>query len=70
MFELAGHGHRSVFAQIVGCIISIRTRDEVSLPIALRLLEKAATPAAMARLSARRASASTFMSIVSATDGA
>jgi len=53
MFELAGHGHRSVFAQLVGCIISIRTRDEVSLPVALRLLEKAATPATMARLSVR-----------------
>ena len=54
MFELAGRGHGSVFAQLVGCIISIRTRDEVSLAGALRLLEKAPTPAAMARLSFRK----------------
>jgi endonuclease III len=51
MFELAARGFRSVFQQLVGCIISIRTRDEVSLPTAIRLLERAATPAAMARLS-------------------
>lgn len=51
MFELADRGFRSVFQQVVGCIISIRTRDEVSLPTAIRLLERASTPAAMAKLS-------------------
>ena len=51
MFELAERGHRSLFAQLVACVISIRTRDEVSLPTALRLFERAATPEAMARLS-------------------
>lgn len=51
MFELASRGHRSVFAQLVGCIISIRTRDEVSLPVALDLLARAPTPAAVAALS-------------------
>jgi len=51
MFELAERGFRSVFQQLVGCIISIRTRDEVSLPTAIKLLERAATPAAMANLS-------------------
>jgi endonuclease-3 len=51
MFELADHGHRSLFAQLVACIISIRTRDEVSLPVALALLERAPTPAAVAKLS-------------------
>lgn len=51
MFELAEHGHRSLFAQLVACIVSIRTRDEVSLPVALRLLERASTPEAMAKLS-------------------
>jgi len=35
MFELAELGHRSVFEQLVACVISIRTRDEVMLPTAL-----------------------------------
>ena len=51
MFELAARGHRSVFEQLVACIISIRTRDEVSLPLALTLLSRAKTPAAIAKLS-------------------
>ena len=50
MFELAARGHDSVFELLVGCIISIRTRDEVSLPTSLRLFEKAAAPAAVSRL--------------------
>jgi len=51
MFELAERGFRNVFQQLVACIISIRTRDEVSLPTAIRLLERAPTPAAVAKLS-------------------
>jgi endonuclease III len=51
MFELAERGHRTLFEQVVACIISIRTRDEVSLPVALKLFERAATPAAIAKLS-------------------
>jgi endonuclease-3 len=51
MFALAQRGFRSVFQQLVGCIISIRTRDEVSLPTAINLFERAATPAAVAALS-------------------
>lgn len=54
MFELAERGHGSLFEQLVGCIISIRTRDEVSLPVALALLERAPTPAAMVKLGAAR----------------
>jgi endonuclease-3 len=50
MFELARKGHRSLFEQLVACIISIRTRDEVSLPVALKLFERASTPDAVARL--------------------
>jgi endonuclease III len=53
MFALATLGYRSVFEQLVGCIISIRTRDEVSLPTAQRLLESARTPAAMVKLGVR-----------------
>jgi endonuclease-3 len=51
MFDLADRGHGSLFEQLIGCIISIRTRDEVSLPVALELFERASTPAAVAKLS-------------------
>jgi endonuclease III len=51
MFELAERGFGSVFQQLVACIISIRTLDEVSLPTAIKLLERAGTPEEVARLS-------------------
>jgi endonuclease III len=51
MFELAALGHRSLFEQLVACIISIRTRDEVSLPVALGLFARASSPKAVAKLS-------------------
>lgn len=54
MFELAGRGFRTVFQQLVACIISIRTRDEVSLPAALKLLERAGDPEAVAKLPVSR----------------
>jgi endonuclease-3 len=54
MFELRDAGFGTVFQQLVACVISIRTRDEVSLPLALRLLEHAPTPEKMARLSLER----------------
>jgi endonuclease-3 len=38
----------------VACIVSIRTRDEVSLPVSIRLLERAPTPELMAKLSPAR----------------
>lgn len=44
LFELAEKGFGSPFEILVGCVLSIRTLDEVSLPAALRLLEKARTP--------------------------
>jgi endonuclease-3 len=50
LFELAERGFSSPFEQLVACIISIRTLDEVMLPTARRLLEAARTPAEMARL--------------------
>jgi endonuclease-3 len=37
MFELAERGHRSLFEQLVACVISIRTYDETMLPLALKL---------------------------------
>ena len=50
MFALAAEGRTSVFEQLVACIISIRTRDEVMLELARALFERAPTPHAMARL--------------------
>lgn len=50
LFELAESGHRSPFEQLVACIISIRTRDEITLPTARRLFQQARTPTAMLRL--------------------
>ena len=51
MFDLAERGFKTVFQQLVACIISIRTLDQVSLPVAIRLLERAPTPQKMAKLS-------------------
>ena len=50
MFALRDEGYGTLFQQLVACIISIRTTDEVSLPVALALLKRAPTPAAMARM--------------------
>ncbi|WP_420627189.1 endonuclease III domain-containing protein [Candidatus Leptofilum sp.] len=50
MFELAQKGHDSPFEQLVGCILSIRTYDEVSLPVSLNLFARARTPAQIAAL--------------------
>jgi endonuclease-3 len=49
LFELAEEGFASPFEQLVACMISIRTRDEVTLPVARQLLALARTPAAMAQ---------------------
>lgn len=47
MFALRERGHASLFEQLVACLISIRTRDEASLPAALRLFAGARTPGAL-----------------------
>jgi endonuclease III len=44
MFELAEDGFDSPFEQLVACIISIRTYDEVMLPTARRFFASARTP--------------------------
>jgi len=54
MFELAELGFDSTFEQLVACIISIRTRDEVMLPVARQLFAVARTPAALAALTPQR----------------
>ena len=51
MFELADDGHDTPFEQLVACLISIRTRDEVMIETARALFAVARTPAAVARLS-------------------
>ena len=51
LFELAAEGHNTVFEILVACIISIRTYDEVTLPVARKLFAKAHTPAEVAALS-------------------
>lgn len=52
LFELAPDGFDSPFEQLMACIISIRTRDEVTLPVARNLFERARTPDALLQLSA------------------
>lgn len=54
MFALREQGYGTLFQQLVACIISIRTTDEVSLPVALALLEQAPTPRAMRALGPAR----------------
>jgi endonuclease III len=50
LFELAADGYTTPFEQLVACMISIRTRDEVSLGLARMLFERARTPVQMAAL--------------------
>jgi endonuclease III len=50
LFELAEAGFDSPFEQLVACIISIRTYDEVTLPVARRLFARARTPREVSRL--------------------
>jgi endonuclease III len=51
LFELAEDGFDSPFEQLIACIISIRTYDEVMLPTARMLFERARTPEEILRLS-------------------
>jgi endonuclease-3 len=48
MFELADAGFDSVFEQVIACLLSVRTRDEVSVKAAPRLFALARTPEALA----------------------
>lgn len=53
LFELAEDGFDTPFEQLVACIISVRTRDEVTLEVARELFAKARTPRDIARMSVR-----------------
>jgi endonuclease III len=50
MFELADEGYRSPFEQLVACMISIRTLDEVSIQLARKLFQRARTAEEISRL--------------------
>jgi endonuclease III len=50
LFALADQGYTTAFEQLVACIISIRTRDEVTEPTARALFQHARIPAEMSRL--------------------
>lgn len=52
LFELYELGFQSLFEQLAACIISIRTLDETTVPVALRLFSVARTPAQLMRLDA------------------
>jgi endonuclease-3 len=50
MFELSDDGYTSLFEQLIACLLSVRTYDEVSLVAAKRLFEAARTPAQLAAM--------------------
>ena len=50
MFDLFERGYNSLFEQLISCIISIRTLDETTIPVSLRLFGVARTPAEIAAL--------------------
>lgn len=51
LFQLAEEGFSSTFEQLLACIISIRTYDEVTLPVSRTLFARARTPSAVMALS-------------------
>ena len=51
MFELAERGYGTLFEQLVSCIVSIRTLDETTIPVSLRLFAVARTAEDTLRLS-------------------
>jgi len=53
MVQLYEQGFTSMFEQLLACIISIRTLDEVSIPVSQRLFAKARTPKEILKLSAQ-----------------
>ncbi len=53
VFELAEAGFDTPFEQLVACMISIRTYDEVTLPTARKFFARARTPAQVSELTAK-----------------
>lgn len=52
MFELRDDGYDSVFEQVIACLLSVRTYDEVSIEAARRLFAIARTPHDLAAMPA------------------
>jgi len=50
LFQLAEEGYTAVFEQLLACMISIRTYDEVTLPVSRKLFAQARTPATISQL--------------------
>lgn len=50
LFELAERGWNTTFQQVLACMISVRTLDEVTIPVAERLLTRAPTPDRLLKL--------------------
>lgn len=57
MFELADRGYGSLFEQLISCVVSIRTLDETTIPVSLRLFAEARTPSEILKLGASRLTA-------------
>lgn len=51
LFQLAEEGYTATFEQLLACIISIRTYDEVTLPVSRKLFARARTPTEVGQLS-------------------
>jgi endonuclease III len=51
LFQLFEEGYTSTFEQLLACMISIRTYDEVTLPVSRKLFARARTPSSIASLS-------------------
>jgi endonuclease III len=54
MFELRDRGHGTPFEQLVGSLISARTRDETTVVVCERLFKVARTPQQLAKLDEKR----------------
>jgi endonuclease III len=54
LFELAEDGFKSPFEQLTACMISIRTRDETTIPVSRKFFERARTPQQVAELTPKQ----------------
>lgn len=52
LFELADEGYHTPFEQLVACMISTRTLDEVTLPTARRFFDRVRTPGDVSQIPA------------------
>jgi len=57
---VTAHGADGPYRILIGCLLSLRTRDEVSFPATERLFRLARTPAAMLRLNAAEIATTVF----------